>query len=230
MARELEIDISYQEVVSIPRILEGVLAREREERDAKRSPESGTHSGTRDPGARRRGRGYRSRPIHLMFPAVSGIPVPYRPQEPYYAPPVSSAPPARGAFSCQSSRPCPSQSQKSCPPRACFKCGDTRHMVKDCPRLRRGAPPRTSQPPCAPPGPQAMIPAPSTAPPSQPAQGGGRGGRGRPRGGGQARYYALPARKEAVSSDSVITGIVPVCHRDPSILFDQGSSYSYASS
>ncbi|XP_070029157.1 uncharacterized protein [Nicotiana sylvestris] len=35
---------------------------------------------------------------------------------------------------------------------------------------------------------------------------------------------------EAVASDSVITGIVPVFHRDASVLFDPGSTYSYASS
>ncbi|XP_070043190.1 uncharacterized protein [Nicotiana tomentosiformis] len=82
-------------------------------------------------------------------------------------------------------------------------------MVKDCPRLRRGAPPQTSQPPCSPTGPQAMITAPATATPSQLTRGGGQGGRGRPRGGGHARYYALPSRTKEVASDSVIIGIVP---------------------
>ncbi|XP_070019865.1 uncharacterized protein [Nicotiana sylvestris] len=64
-------------------------------------------------------------------------------------------------------------------------------------------------------------------PPSQPARGGARGGRGHPRGGGQARYYALPTRTEFVTSDSIITGIILVCHRDASILFDLSSTYSY---
>ncbi|XP_070049396.1 uncharacterized protein [Nicotiana tomentosiformis] len=103
-------------------------------------------------------------------------------------------------------------------------------MVKDCPRARRGAPPQTYQPPRAPPGPLAILSAPVASPPPQPARGGDRGGRGRPRGGGQARYYALPARSEAVASDLIITSIVPVCHRDASVLFDPGSTYSYASS
>ncbi|XP_070041442.1 uncharacterized protein [Nicotiana tomentosiformis] len=67
-------------------------------------------------------------------------------------------------------------------------------------------------------------------PPTQPARGGGPTGRGRPRGGGQARYYALPTRTEAIASNLVITGIVPVCHRDPSVIFDPGSTYSYVSS
>ncbi|XP_070056688.1 uncharacterized protein [Nicotiana tomentosiformis] len=81
----------------------------------------------------------------------------------------------------------------------------------------------------APPSPQAMITAPASTLPNQPARGGGRGGRGLPRGGGQARYYALPACIEAVAYDSVITGIVSVCHRDASVLFDPGSTYSYVS-
>ncbi|XP_070047222.1 uncharacterized protein [Nicotiana tomentosiformis] len=67
-------------------------------------------------------------------------------------------------------------------------------------------------------------------PPAQPARGEGRAGRGSPRGGGQVRYYALLAKTKAVSSDSTITGIVPVYHRDASIIFDLGSTYSYVSS
>jgi len=58
---------------------------------------------------------------------------------------------------------------------------------------------------------------------------------GHPRGGGrlggvQARFYALPARPDAITSGAVITCIVSVCHRDASILFDPGSTYSYVSS
>ena len=74
-----------------------------------------------------------------------------------------------------------------------------------------------------------MITPPVATPPAQPTRGGGRTGRGRPRGGGQARYYALPARTEAVASDSVNTGIAMVCHRDALVLFDPGSTYSYVS-
>ncbi|XP_070046003.1 uncharacterized protein [Nicotiana tomentosiformis] len=179
MVRELEMDISYQQVVSIARRLEAAVCH---------------------------GRGYGSRHDHSALLGVSGILVPSRPQEPYYVPPVSSVPLTRGAFSGQSSRPGPIQSQQPRSLRACFKYGDTLHMVRDCPILRRGAPPQTSQPPRAPPGRQAMIPASTTATPAQPTRGKGRGGRGRPRGGGQARYHALQARTEAVSSDSVITG------------------------
>ncbi|XP_070057103.1 uncharacterized protein [Nicotiana tomentosiformis] len=106
-------------------------------------------------------------------------------------------------------------------------------MVRDCPRLRRGAPPQTTQAPRIPQGPQAsqvVATAPVATPPAHPARGRGRAGRGLPRGGVQDKCYALPTRTEAVASDSVITGIVSVCHRDASVLFDPGSTYSYVSS
>nr|XP_009785681.1 PREDICTED: uncharacterized protein LOC104233916 [Nicotiana sylvestris] len=45
MAPELEMDISYQQVVSIARRVAGMLARDRDERKAKRSRESGHYSG-----------------------------------------------------------------------------------------------------------------------------------------------------------------------------------------
>ncbi|XP_070014467.1 uncharacterized protein [Nicotiana sylvestris] len=66
-------------------------------------------------------------------------------------------------------------------------------------------------------------------------RGRGQPARGRPRnvvqiGRGQPQYYAFPAKPEAESSDIVITGIVLVCHRDASILFDPGSTYFYVSS
>ncbi|XP_070007953.1 uncharacterized protein [Nicotiana sylvestris] len=61
-------------------------------------------------------------------------------------------------------------------------------------------------------------------------------GRGQPAttqlGGGQpasalARFYALPTRPDVVASDVVITGIISVCGRDASALFDLGFTYSY---
>ncbi|XP_070049563.1 uncharacterized protein [Nicotiana tomentosiformis] len=75
MARELEMDIIYQQAVSIARRVEGC-----------------------SPGTERRGR-----PRGLL--AASGVPAPTIPQEPYYAPPVFSVPPARGAITDQSSWP-----------------------------------------------------------------------------------------------------------------------------
>ncbi|XP_070055239.1 uncharacterized protein [Nicotiana tomentosiformis] len=197
MARELESDTPYQQVVEIAR------------------------------------RGYVSRSVHEALPASNGASIVSRPQVAHFAQPFSSAPPARDAFSDQSNRPCPSQSQPPRPPRAYFECGDARHMVRDCPRLIRGAPSQTTQAPRIQPGPQtsqAMIVAPVAAPPAQPARGRGRAGIGLPRGEGQTRYYALPSRTEVVASDSVITCIVPVCHRKASVLFDPGSTYSYVSS
>ncbi|XP_070034991.1 uncharacterized protein [Nicotiana tomentosiformis] len=81
----------------------------------------------------------------------------------------------------------------------------------------RGVPPPTTQALRIPSGPQAsqsMVVAPVATPPSQTARDRGWVGRGRPRGRGQARYYALLAMMEAVASDLVITG----------------STYSYVSS
>ncbi|XP_070005153.1 uncharacterized protein [Nicotiana sylvestris] len=89
-----------------------------------------------------------------------------------------------------------------------------------------------------------------SAPVAQPPRGAGQTGRGRPRdegqarrgqpattqsGGGQpvgalARFYALPARPDALASDAIITSIISVCGRDVSVLFDLGSSNSFVSS
>ncbi|XP_070003000.1 uncharacterized protein [Nicotiana sylvestris] len=54
-------------------------------------------------------------------------------------------------------------------------------------------------------------------------------------GGGQpadapARFYALRAIPGALASDAIITGIISICGRDASVLFDPGSTYSYVSS
>ncbi|XP_070053920.1 uncharacterized protein [Nicotiana tomentosiformis] len=111
-------------------------------------------------------------------------------------------------------------------PGSYFECGELGHMWRHCPRRHGGLSQQRSQPPTA---------APVTSPPAQSARGGGQSASGRPRGrgrsgGGQARFYALPARPDAIASDGVITGIVSVCHRDASVLFDPGSMYSYVSS
>ncbi|XP_070057602.1 uncharacterized protein [Nicotiana tomentosiformis] len=99
MARELEMDIAYQQIIGIARRLEGMLTRERDEREAKRSRESGNYSGTRAPVTARQGKVYMGHPFHSALPAVSGAPTTPRPQDPYYTLPVSSVPPVRGAFS-----------------------------------------------------------------------------------------------------------------------------------
>ncbi|XP_070043228.1 uncharacterized protein [Nicotiana tomentosiformis] len=96
-------------------------------------------------------------------------------------------------------------------------------MRRQCPRLVGGPAQQRSQ---------SMTSATVSSPPAQPARGGAQSARGRPRGGGrsgggQAYFYALSARPNAIASDAVITGIFSVCHRDASILFDPGSTYSY---
>ena len=47
--------------------------------------------------------------------------------------------------------------------------------------------------------------------------------------GGRSHCYAFSGRPEAEASDVVITGIVLVCHRPATVLFDPGSTYSYVS-
>ncbi|XP_070039245.1 uncharacterized protein [Nicotiana tomentosiformis] len=106
--------------------------------------------------------------------------------------------------------------------RGCFKCGDLCHIKRHCPRLSGGSSQQRSQPSTS-----ALV----TSPPAQPDQGRAQSARGRPRGGGrsggsQARLYALPARPDAIASDAVITCIVLVFHRDASVLFDSGPTYS----
>ncbi|XP_070005711.1 uncharacterized protein [Nicotiana sylvestris] len=122
-------------------------------------------------------------------------------------------------------------------PGVCYECGDPGHMKRTCPRLRGKAVHQVQQP---------MTSAPAAPPP----RGGEQAGRGRPRGGGQAgrgqptiaqsgggqpvgalvRFYALPARPDALASDAVITGIISIGGRDASVLFDPGSTYLYVSS
>ncbi|XP_070040430.1 uncharacterized protein [Nicotiana tomentosiformis] len=72
MARELEMDISYQQVASIAKRFKGMFARDREEREAKRYREAGYYSGARAPAALH-GRGYVSRPVLSALPASIGV-------------------------------------------------------------------------------------------------------------------------------------------------------------
>ncbi|XP_070032951.1 uncharacterized protein [Nicotiana tomentosiformis] len=73
MARELEINITYQQAVSIARRVEDMFARDIEEREANRSRETGHYSGASAP-ATRYGRGFVSCPIYLALPAANGVP------------------------------------------------------------------------------------------------------------------------------------------------------------
>ncbi|XP_070048948.1 uncharacterized protein [Nicotiana tomentosiformis] len=76
-----------ERVVRIARRLGGILNQDREKREAKRSRESGTYSGTRAPATACQGRGYMGRPVQSALPAASNDPATTRPQDPYYAPP-----------------------------------------------------------------------------------------------------------------------------------------------
>ncbi|XP_070031774.1 uncharacterized protein [Nicotiana tomentosiformis] len=192
MARELEMDITYQQVVVIARRLEGMRTQEREEREAKRPQDSRTYNSSCSPATARQGRGYMGRSVHSALPATSSALTTTRPQDPYYALPVSSVPPVCGASSGQSNRSGQSQSQQPRPPSAYFEYGDTRYLVRDCPRFRRGAPLQTTQALRVPPGPQAMITAPVATPPTQPARGGGR--TGLPRLEWRGFLYYVPSR------------------------------------
>ncbi|XP_070047247.1 uncharacterized protein [Nicotiana tomentosiformis] len=94
--------------------------------------------------------------------------------------------------------------------RGCFECGDFGHIARYCPRLLGGTPQRSTRP---------TAPAPVPPPPAQPAKGGVQPARdgaqstmGRPREGGrseggQAHFYALLARPDAIASDDVIFGM-----------------------
>ncbi|XP_070057979.1 uncharacterized protein [Nicotiana tomentosiformis] len=93
--------------------------------------------------------------------------------------------------------------QQSTIPRGCFECGDPGNMKRFCPRLRGKAVQQGHQP---------MITAPATAPAVRSPRGRGQVGRGHLRGGGQsggalARFYAFPARPDAVASDVGIIGL-----------------------
>ncbi|XP_070037014.1 uncharacterized protein [Nicotiana tomentosiformis] len=110
--------------------------------------------------------------------------------------------------------------------RACFECEDLDHMKRFCPELWGKAEQQDYRP---------VIIAPVVALAVRPPRGGGKVGRGGPRGGNQSsgapsRFYAFPARPDAVASDVVITCIISICDRDVTILFDPGSMYSYVSS
>ncbi|XP_070050333.1 uncharacterized protein [Nicotiana tomentosiformis] len=96
-----------------------------------------------------------------------------------------------------------------------------------------GAPPKTTQTPWIPQGPegsQDIVIASVATLPTLSARGGDQVGRGCPRGRNHARFYTFSGRTKNAASDAVIASIVSVCHRDASILFDLGSTYSYVPS
>ncbi|XP_070045555.1 uncharacterized protein [Nicotiana tomentosiformis] len=74
LARELEIDTPYQQVVDISQRLEGLRGRKREDRKVKRPRDFGGYSGSHAPATSRHGRCYVIRPIHSELPASSTCP------------------------------------------------------------------------------------------------------------------------------------------------------------
>ncbi|XP_070045348.1 uncharacterized protein [Nicotiana tomentosiformis] len=141
IARELKTYTPYQQVVDIARRLECMRGHKREDRGGQGPLGTRGFSGGHATDTAHHGRGSMSRLVHSALPASSGAPLISRSRVAHFAQPLSSAPLARDAFSGQYCRPGPSQSQQPHPPRACFECGNIRHMFRDCPRLWRGVPP-----------------------------------------------------------------------------------------
>ncbi|XP_070049901.1 uncharacterized protein [Nicotiana tomentosiformis] len=230
MAQEVEMGTSYQLVMEIAQRIEGYRQRGREQmhRD-KRVRYYGEFRGVPAGGRGQFGRGHPSRPTYPAPPPPRGAPV-----RPYFSAILESSyrPPAiQGSSGGYSGHQGQTLEKQSTAPRGCYECGDPGHMKRFCPRLRGKAVQQSQQP---------MILAPVAAPAVRPPRQGGQVGRGRSRGGGQAgggqpggtpsRFYAFPARPDAMASNTVITGIISVRGRDASVLFDPGSTYSYVSS
>ncbi|XP_070039237.1 uncharacterized protein [Nicotiana tomentosiformis] len=140
---------------------------------------------------------------------------PYLGEEDTYCPPAIQGP-SSGYSGHQGQTSC----QQSTVLRGCFECGDLGHVKRFCPRLWGKAEQQDYQP---------MITTPAAAPAVWPPRGEGQVGRGCPKCGGQSNgilaiFYVFLARP-----DSMITGIISVCGRDVTILFDPGSTYSYVS-
>ncbi|XP_069154563.1 uncharacterized protein [Solanum lycopersicum] len=104
-------------------------------------------------------------------------------------------------------------SHQPAPRRGCFECGDMGHFVRDCPRTRRGGLHQGSQ-------------ASNSRVVQPPAGGGAQNGRGGSHSGRGGSHSGMP---EAEASDAVIIGIIFVCHRRATVLFDPGPTYSYVS-
>ncbi|XP_070037161.1 uncharacterized protein [Nicotiana tomentosiformis] len=240
MTRERVSGATFDEVVDISWQIEMVRSQERGERKAKRPHGSGGFSGVPSGGQFHHDRGHpykhaqTARPVHRSALSGHGSYNTHQGQSSLSALParsLSHAPSvqgssAQGSSSRYSGARDSLQSQPSFVGRGCFECGDMDHIKRYCPRLTGGPAQQRSQP---------MTSTPVTSPSAQPARGGAQSTRGRSRGGGrsggrQARFYDIPAITDSVASDAVITGIVLVCQRDASVLFDPGSTYSYVSS
>ncbi|XP_070035144.1 uncharacterized protein [Nicotiana tomentosiformis] len=169
-------------------------------------------------------RGQSSRPTYSAPPASQGAPL-----RPYFNAIRESSyrPPAIQVFSSRCSGPQgQTQVQSYFALIGCYECAELGHVRRFYPRLRGKAVQQGHEP---------MITAPVAALAVRSSRGGVWVGRGFPRGGGQSgdmplSVYAFPTRQDVVASDSLITGIISVCGKDVSVLFDPGSTYSYVSS
>ncbi|XP_070012222.1 uncharacterized protein [Nicotiana sylvestris] len=216
MTRERVLGATFEEVVDIAREIETVRRQGREETEAKKPRGSGSYSGASLRGQFQHGRGRSFRHAQSARPeyrgaslghghhgsqrvqsSLSALPA----QSSFHAPSVqgSSMPSASAGHSgVRGSLQSPSPA-----PGSCYECGEFGHVWRQCPRRMAGSSQQRGQP---------STTTPVTSPPAQPARGGGHAARGLPRGGGrsgggQARFYALPGRPDAIVSDVVITGI-----------------------
>ncbi|XP_070032859.1 uncharacterized protein [Nicotiana tomentosiformis] len=247
MVKEIGSDISFQAAPNIARRIEMVLTQEMRHVSDKRPHQFIGFSGASSGGRGNFGRDHPPRQFQSALQASHGVsgsrsPIVSHPDQLAYSVPLApiSAPPIQSHQSGYPGRHGQSQGQQSQQLRACYTCGDLRQVARFFPRSQGSMQQHGSH---------AMIPALTVPPPAQPARGMGqiargggqvvRGGgqpiRGRPRdvapgSGAQPRFYAFPARPEVESCDAVITCIVPGFHRNTSVLFAPGSTYSYVSS
>ncbi|XP_015081327.1 uncharacterized protein LOC107024922 [Solanum pennellii] len=226
--------VPFQKVVDAAKELEMIRREGFEKREGKRTRYSGDYGGAPPRSRGYLGRGYHpqsSRPIHAAIPASDAGYAWHNSSSSVHTSQGSpSRPVVRVGHSCHSG-----SSHQPASRRGCFECGDMGHFVRDCPRTRRGglhqgsqaSTSRAAQPP-------ARGGARNGRGGSHSGRGGSPSGRGGGRGGsqsdgGRSHCYAFRGRPEAEASDAVITGIIPVCHRPATVLFDPGSNYSYVS-
>ncbi|XP_070038033.1 uncharacterized protein [Nicotiana tomentosiformis] len=167
VARELQTDTPFQQVVEIARMMEGVLGEERGYKEVKRSRSSGGFSGFYSSAMTHYGGGSSTRPAHSAHHITRGASVS-----------SYSAPPIRVSYSGYSNYPAQTQYEQALPQRDCYECGDSRNIMRNCPRLGRGGFYQNTQAT----GPNAI-----TTPRAQPVRGGGKAGKGCPRGAGPSR-------------------------------------------
>ncbi|XP_070043096.1 uncharacterized protein [Nicotiana tomentosiformis] len=122
LARELQTDAPFQQVVEISRKIEGVLGEERESKEAKRSRRYGRFNGFYSSARTHYSGGSSSRSTQSAHQITWNAP-------------VYSAPPTQDSYNDYSSYPAQTQYEQPRPQRGCYECGDTRHIVRDCPRL-----------------------------------------------------------------------------------------------